>query len=153
MDIMKITVDRIASDNDSTLSTVTIDQKFDCFGIEDEFRTDKIAGETRIPAGLYKVGVRTVGGFHNRYNKKFPEFHQGMLQVLDVPNFEYILIHVGNDDDDTAGCLLVGDTAFTVPTYSNGSSVQAYKSFYCQVIEAAKAGKLYIEYIDSDRGN
>ena len=34
----------------------------------------------------------------------------GMLHVLDVPNFKYILIHCGNTDEDTAGCLLLGDT-------------------------------------------
>ena len=33
-----------------------------------------------------------------------------MLHVLDVPGFEYILIHCGNTDEHTAGCLLVGDS-------------------------------------------
>ena len=36
--------------------------------------------------------------------------HKGMLWVRDVPGFEYILIHTGNTDEHTAGCLIVGDS-------------------------------------------
>ena len=89
---MKITVVRIKSDDDATLSLVSVDGYFQCFGLEDEYREEKIAGETRIPAGLYNVGVRDEGGFHNRYMRKFSKFHRGMLEVQDVPNFKYILI-------------------------------------------------------------
>jgi len=147
---MKLTVTRIKSDRDSTLSTVSVNGKFECFGIEDEHRVEKVANETRIPAGIYKVGVRDVGGFHNRYSAKFPEFHLGMLQVLDVPDFEYILIHIGNDDDDTAGCLLVGMNAITQHRIANGASTAAYIDLYKKVIESALAGTLYIKYIDLD---
>ncbi len=148
---MHIVVDRFTSDNDATLSMVTIDGKFECFSTEDEYREEKIAGETRIPAGVYDIGVRTVGGFHSRYSNKFPEFHQGMLQVLDVPDFEYILIHIGNTDDDTAGCLVVGQNAYTGGELKNGSSTYAYINLYQKVIAAALAGTLTIEYIDNDR--
>jgi len=47
---MKITVERFLSDNDSTVSRVLIDATHECFGLEDEFREEKIPGETRIPA-------------------------------------------------------------------------------------------------------
>ena len=73
-----------------------------------------------------------------------------MLQVMDVPGFEFILIHVGNTDEDTAGCLLVGCNANTSKNLSVGSSVKAYKRFYSKVIEAAKANNLQIEYWDND---
>ena len=36
--------------------------------------------------------------------------HKGMLWVRDVPGFEYILIHTGNTDEHTSGCLIVGDS-------------------------------------------
>ena len=147
---MKLTVTRIKSDNDATLSTVSIDNKFECFGIEDEYREEKIPNETRIPAGIYKVGVRGVGGFHSRYSAKFPEFHVGMLQVMNVPNFEYILIHIGNTDDDTAGCLIVGENAYTANAIRNSSSTKAYTELYRKVIKEALAGRLFIEYIDQD---
>jgi hypothetical protein len=73
-----------------------------------------------------------------------------MLQVMDVPGFDYILIHVGNTDEDTAGCLLVGCNANTSQGLTVGSSVKAYKRLYGRVIEAAKANQLTIQYWDND---
>ena len=146
---MRILVDRVISDDDTTLSHVYIDGRLECDGLEDEYREDKIPGETRIPAGIYKIGVRTVGGFHNRYKNKYP-FHRGMLQILDVPGFDYILIHTGNTDDDTAGCLVVGAGRSMVGELRVISSVHAYTRLYQKVIAAALAGNLTIEYRDSD---
>ena len=147
---MLITVNRFTSDQDSTLSTISIDGVFECFGLEDEYRIDKLPGETRIPSGFYTVGLRNVGGFHANYSGRFTDIHEGMLQVMDVLGFEFILIHVGNTDDDTAGCLLTGCNANTSQNLSVGSSVKAYKRFYSRVIEAAKANNLQIEYWDND---
>ena len=147
---MKITVTRIKSDREATISTVEIDGKFQCFGLEDEYRENKVPGETRIPVGSYDITVRKVGGFHNRYSKKFPNHHKGMLWVRDVPNFEYILIHIGNTDDNTAGCLLVGKNGNTSGELSVGNSTGAYKELYAKVIDAAINGDLTIEYLDKD---
>ncbi len=152
---MKIKVKRIASDSDATLSTIWVDGEFACFGLEDEYRKDKVAKETRIPAGEYRIGLRTEGGFNSRYAKKFSDFHKGMLQVCDVPGFEYILIHIGNTEEDTAGCLLVGlgasKPANGYGTFSIQSSKSAYSNLYRQVIDAAIADDLTILYIDFDR--
>ncbi len=149
---MKLLVERFTSDEDTTISAIYLDGIFQCFGLEDEYREDKIAFETRIPSGTYKVGVRTTGGFHAKYTQKFSEIHQGMLHVQDVPEFEYILIHVGNTDENTAGCLLVGTGARAGEgDMSIQSSRVAYKKLYSKVIEAAKQGDLEIEYFDRDR--
>jgi hypothetical protein len=149
---MIITVRRFLSNDDATLSEVKIDGVRQCYGLEDEHREVKVYGETRIPAGAYKIGIRAEGGFHNRYSKKFADIHQGMLQVLDVPGFEFILIHVGNTEANTAGCLLVGKTCVGAgDTLTVGSSVAAYKALYQKVIGAALAGDLVIHYIDEDR--
>lgn len=149
---MIITVDRFKSDTDATISKVDVDGQFVCFGLEDEYRADKVAGETRIPAGRYEVGLRTEGGFHMRYAKKFPAMHRGMLHVLNVPGFKFILIHIGNTDEDTAGCLLVGSNAAVDDGELRvNSSKLAYQKFYPMVIEAAKRGALEIDYVDNDR--
>ena len=147
---MKITVKRITSDSDSTVSIIDIDGHFQCFGLEDEYRVNKVVNETRIPAGTYKVGVRDVGGFHSRYKSRY-QFHQGMLQVLDVPNFEYILIHTGNSEKDTAGCLLVGSGCSTVKgDMKVRSSRYAYRALYQKVINSALLDSLLIEFVDDD---
>lgn len=152
--IMKITVVRYISDQDTTLSKIYIDGAFECFGLEDEYRIKKVKGDTRIPPGTYNVVARTHGGFHTRYSKTYGDFHRGMLHVKDVPGFEYILIHTGNSDEHTMGCLLVGSTrSEKIGDMKIGASVSAYKKMYPKVIEAAHAGELTIEYIDKDRNN
>jgi hypothetical protein len=150
---MKIEVNRFISDNDTTLSKVSIDGSFACFGLEDEFRVVKKVDETRIPAGTYKVRVRTAGKHHVQYKAQFPDIHRGMLHVQDVPGFEYILIHCGNTQSDTSGCLLLGTGAVTEEgNMSISSSRVAYRRFYPMVIDAALADELEITYLDNDRG-
>jgi len=150
-DEIKITVNRVLSDNEATLSTVGINGMFECFGLEDEYRVFKIPQETRIPAGTYNVGLRTVGGFNAKYQVKFRDLHKGMLHIEGVPNFENVLIHIGNDDEDTAGCLLVGANATTTDRIKVLASSIAYRELYIKVVSAAQAGKLTIQFIDSDQ--
>ena len=62
---MKLEVLRISSQKDSTngiLFDITEGREFLSYTLEDEYRKDKISGETRVPAGTYKVTLRTVGG-------------------------------------------------------------------------------------------
>ena len=91
---MKLEVLRFSSQNDSTLGmlfNVTKGRKFLCFTLEDEARDTKVKSETRIPEGIYELKLRTEGGFHERYIKKYGnKFHKGMIHVQDVPNFRYI---------------------------------------------------------------
>tara|TARA_R110002020_G_scaffold75639_1_gene192334 strand:- start:216 stop:569 length:354 start_codon:yes stop_codon:yes gene_type:complete len=107
---MKYEVLRISSGKDSTSGMLfEVDNNtrtFLAYTLEDEQRDVKVWGETRIPAGTYKLKLREEGGFHNKYLNKYGEiFHKGMIHVQDVPGFEYILWHTGNTDEHTAGCL------------------------------------------------
>lgn len=143
---MRLTVLRYNSEKDYTDGLLMINGEFECFTLEDEFRTKKVRGETRIPNGTYEVKLRNIGAFNSRYSKKFPAIHQGMLHVTDVPNFTHILIHIGNDDEDTAGCLLVGSTADKDKGFI-GASTKAYKDMYRKVVTALLDGeKVMIEY-------
>jgi hypothetical protein len=150
---MKLEVLRFNSSDDFTtglLFDVTDNvRSFLCYTLEDEARTVKQWGETRIPAGTYKLTLRDEGGFHSRYLAKFgAEFHKGMIYVNEVPNFEYILWHIGNDDDDTAGCLLVGKTS---QDNFIGSSTTAYKEIYPPIRDAILSGEeVSVTYIDYD---
>lgn len=135
---MNLELYRYSSNNDDTLGLLFVDGRFYCYTLEDEARNEKKYGETRIPAGTYDIELRTVGGFHKRYSLRFPGMHKGMLQLKDVPNFEYILIHIGNDDDDTAGCLLVGNTGNNnqVGRGFVGHSEPAYRRLYPVIAKA-----------------
>ena len=155
---MKLEVLRFSSEADSTnglLFEITdIGRRFLSYTLEDEARVLKVRGETRIPAGIYKVELRKEGGFHERYTKKYPGIHRGMLHVTDVPGFEYILIHTGNTDEHTAGCLLVADSQENnqlLPDGFIGKSVNAYKRIYPSIAKAIINGEeVTIEYIDYD---
>ena len=149
---------RYSSGADSTLGLLflndTSGREFLAYTLEDEWRENKVSAETRIPEGTYNVTLRTVGGFYNRYLAKFgADFHKGMLHVQDVPGFEYILIHTGNTDDHTMGCLLVADTSQQNITKDGfiGASVDAYKRIYPSLAQwLADENKLTITYIDYD---
>lgn len=141
---MKIYVERFNDTGDATLSIVLIDGKFECYGLEDEHRDIKVFSETRVPNGTYTVKLRTEGGHHAKYSLKFPDLHEGMLHVTEVPNFKWILIHIGNTDEDTAGCLLVGTLPASRATISR--STVAYKKFYKKVLEAIKKEPVTITY-------
>jgi hypothetical protein len=81
---------------------------FLCWTIEDEPRKEKVHSETRIPAGIYECRLRTWGRIHESYSKKFSGVHKGSIELTNVPGFSDILFHLGNNDDDTAGCVLPG---------------------------------------------
>ena len=157
---MKLEVLRFSSGKDSTsgaLFDVTNGRKFLCYTLEDEYRTKKVMQETRIPAGEYEIKYRKEGGQHRKYAKRFPDIHRGMLHVTNVPNFKWILIHCGNTDEHTAGCLLLGDTQENNQIKADGfigKSSQAYIRVYDYVAKALDMGeKVMITYYDFDVPN
>ena len=157
---MKLEVIRFSSEADSTsglLFDITNGRKFLAYTLEDEYRDSynkKVMAETRIPAGTYKVILRTIGRIHKNYTKRFADIHKGTLHVIDVPNFKYILIHCGNTDEHTAGCLLVGDSQTNNQVKKDGfigSSTNAYKRVYPPIAEALECGEeVTITYVDFD---
>ena len=148
---------RYSSGADSTLGVLSEvgpeGREFLAYTLEDEWREEKVSAETRIPEGTYDIKLRTTGGFHSRYANKFGDWHKGMLHVQDVPGFEYILIHTGNTDEHTMGCLLVADTSQQNITKEGfiGASTSAYKRIYPSLAKWLVDGnKLNITYIDYD---
>jgi len=155
---MKLKVLRYNSEADSTNGLLfevnNLGNQFLCYTLEDEHRVLKVKGETRIPAGIYNIKLRKEGGFHERYTKKYPDIHIGMLHIIDVPGFEFILIHTGNTDEHTSGCLILGDSQENNTIIKDGfvgKSVNAYRRVYPKIAKALKNGEsVTIEYIDYD---
>ena len=156
---MKLEVIRFNKGVDSTngiLFDITDDREFLCYTLEDESREEKVYGETCIPEGEYCINFRREGGYHAKYSKRFSDIHMGMLEVCDVPNFKYILLHCGNTDEDTAGCLLLGDTQENNNIKKNGfigKSTAAYMRVYPDIAKALKDGEevtiVYRDFADS----
>jgi len=137
---MKLDVIRTQFGKDATNGLLFIDNVFECYTLEDEVRDVKVHSETAIPLGTYKIKFRNIGGFDTKYTARYGNtFHKGMLELQDVPNFKYILIHTGNTDQHTAGCLLLGETQQDLDKGKDGfvgGSGDAYKKMYPKVRDA-----------------
>jgi len=147
---MKLTVVRTQFGTDATNGILLVDGLFECYTLEDQYQAVKVMHETCIPEGTYDIKFRTVGSFSERYKKKYGNAHYGMLHLQDVPNFTYILIHAGNTDEHTSGCLIVGETQQDLDLSDDGfigHSGKAYLKLYNKVAKELLLGKeVSIEY-------
>ena len=85
-----------------TLGQLTIDGKTHGYTCEDKDRYiesggEKLAGQTAIPRGRYRLSV----SMSNRFKRIMPI-------VIGVPQFSGVRIHGGNTHEDTEGCPLLG---------------------------------------------
>jgi hypothetical protein len=106
---MKILVKRIAKKEKYTIGHLFINDEYFCDTIEDkdrglddsmtesEIKKIKIKGKTAIPTGEYKLTID--------YS---PHFGKNCFHILNVKGFDGIRIHSGNDEEDSEGCLIVG---------------------------------------------
>lgn len=110
------------------------DMNFLGYTLEDRWRPKgvKVAGETCIPEGVYNIDYKMENTpMTIKYQDRFPWFRKH-LEIQKVPNFENVYLHIGNNKDDTEGCVLIGDTANNnskVHGYISHST-QAFKRFY-----------------------
>ena len=151
---MKLQVVRTQFGKDATNGLLFIDGVFECYTLEDQYQVEKVMHETCIPEGTYDIEFRKTGGFHAKYSDRYKNAHYGMLHLQDVPGFTYILIHTGNTDEHTSGCLIIGDSQENNQLIKNGfigKSTQAYKRVYPLIASALENGEeVSIKYTDFD---
>ena len=94
---MNLDLQRTTLSGKSTIGTLAVNGRFECYTLEDTVRPKKIPGITAIPAGEYEVIIN----FSERFRRMLP-------LLLNVPQFEGVRIHTGNTPADTEGCILVG---------------------------------------------
>ena len=148
---MEIVLQRYNGSEDCTLGLLFVDCRFQCYTLEDEFRSVKIKGKTRIPFGRYKLELRTEGGMNADYQRRFGDSHIGMLWIKDIPNFEYVYLHIGNTEANTEGCPLVGNQVNNNSTAAGflGDSKTAYLKLYDIVTTAMVFGdEVWIDVLD-----
>lgn len=132
---MQIKVVRQVFTGNSTIGQMFVDGKFECFTLEDMVRPVKIAKETAIPAGSYKMTLRMS-----------PHFKVRTPALDKVPNYENVLIHFGNDKSNTDGCILVGQSK---SVDFIGSSMAAFKALMPKLEAAVARGEpLGIEIVE-----
>jgi len=94
---MELTLNRKIETKNSTIGELFVNDKFQCYTLEDIERPVKVWGKTAIPKGRYEVVIT--------YSAKFKKYLPLLLNVLD---YKGIRIHAGNTAIDTDGCILVG---------------------------------------------
>lgn len=120
---MKLELKRIAKKDKYTIGHLYIGNKYFCDTLEDpdrgltstmnltEIKSKKIKGDTAIPTGTYKITLDVVSPKYSNFSKyPYVKFCGGkMPRLLNIPGYEGVLIHAGNTQKDTEGCLLVGE--------------------------------------------
>jgi hypothetical protein len=146
---MKLT--RLIQSTDTTIGFLRYGD-IGVFTLEDIARETKVPGKTRIPAGTYQIKLRTEGAVAQKYLQRF-SWHKGMLWLQDVPNFEWIYIHMGHTHIQTEGCLTVGYTAqLNAKPMSIMDSSAAYCAIYQRACIALAKGPLTITIEDEPHG-
>lgn len=148
-----VVIARFASDSDTTVGALYIDEIQQCYIVEDQYQSIKVAGETRIPAGIYRLGFRTENSSMNEQYKEKYSYHQGMIEILDIPNFTDVYIHIGNDDDDTAGCLLPNMKLVMSSSgigFAGQQSTVAYEKVYKKIAGLMKQKAVHLRIDNKD---
>lgn len=156
MTILTSLVQRYVDDDDSSLGLFFMGEspnyEFMGYSLEDEKRLFKVKGETRIPAGYYELKSRQeMSPMTERYRAKYPWF-SWHIQLMSVPNFDYVYVHIGNTDKDTDGCILLGSQPN--PIYASdgfiSSSEYAFKKWYVRMMDhlMINGNKAFIEIRD-----
>jgi len=143
------------SDDGSSTAGLLFDKegmKFIAHTLEDEQRMVKVKGETRIPAKLYELKFREEETpLTLKHREKYGPWFKYHIEVMNVFDFKGIYIHAGNTDEHTDGCILLGNTATTVPGQLQilANSLAAVERFYRLVSpKLNEGGKVWLEIQD-----
>lgn len=143
---MELLLERKWCKQDYTIGRLFINGEFFCNTLEDTVRDInkngtfdcgefKISGHTAIPYGEYEITLDVVSPKFSKYSF-YKEVCNGKLpRLLNVPNFDGVLIHCGSTADNSAGCILVGNN-----TIKGGltDSKKIFKNLYSILNKANK---------------
>lgn len=143
---MELLLDRKYCKEKYTVGRLYIDGVFFSNTLEDKVRDInkngkfdngeyKVYGETAIPYGEYEITLDVVSPKFSKY-QFYKEVCDGKLpRLLNVPDFEGVLIHCGSTANNSAGCILVGNN-----TIKGGltNSKETFKKLYSILDKANK---------------
>lgn len=146
---MLLTIKRIYKGSRYTIGHLYIDGLRFCDTLEDRDRglrdgmtlaaikLRKIWGKTAVPTGSYRIDMHTVS--HSMKSKSWAKAYRGIVpRLVNVKGFEGVLIHPGNTDADTAGCVLVGENKVKGKVVN---SVKTYHALMAKLLEADGMGE------------
>lgn len=146
---MKLTLKRTFKGPRYTIGKLFINGVYECDTLEDqdrgltsqmsleEIKAKKVYGVTAIPTGTYSINMTTVSPKFK--DRAWAKPYKGILPRLEnVKGYEGVLIHVGNDQEATSGCILVGENKV------KGQVINSTAAFYelmTVLLKAHKAGE------------
>lgn len=118
---MDVTVKRLYFCEDYTIGKLLVDDKYFCDTIEDkdrglkqsmstaEIKEKKVYGKTAIPTGKYILRMDIVSEKYKDIKWYKENCDGGRIPRLEsVKGFSGVLIHPGNTEKDSLGCIIVG---------------------------------------------
>ena len=117
---MELLIDRKWKKHSYTISNLYIDGEWFCNCLEDAdrgldnsmsedmIRTLKKPSITAIPRGTYEITLDVVSPKYSKIQFYKDVCNGKVPRLKNVKGFDGILIHAGNTDKDSSGCLLVG---------------------------------------------
>ena len=124
---MKLTLQRTLLSEDCTIGELYVENVIECHTLELPTR-DGLPGSA-IPTGIFIVA--------NRFS---PKLGRNVPHIDNIPNRSNILIHYGNDEKDTNGCILVGRVWTPANPCWIGESRLAFDALYEKIAAAFSAG-------------
>ena len=119
--VINIKIDRKYKNENYTIGHLYIDGEYFCDVLEDkdrglsqtmsidEINKKKVKGKTAIPTGVYPLVTDVLSPRFSKVDWYKQNMDGGFVpRILGVKGFEGVLIHAGNDEDDTEGCPLLG---------------------------------------------
>lgn len=114
---MKLELKRFIHTDKSTISRLYIDGTFQCYTLENPWK-DNENNVSCIPTGFYQFRIRDGAKEGSKYDYKH-------IHVMDVPDRNWILMHIGNYPEDTLGCILPGDSYSKDAVWNSGKAFKA----------------------------
>lgn len=103
--MIHLTLHRVLTGDEGTFGVLRTDKRPFALTVERQW-LNNMRGVSCIPEGEYKV-MRCIASPEYGY-KNSPRFGD-TFNVIDVPGRSKILFHKGNIDDDSHGCIIVGE--------------------------------------------
>jgi Family of unknown function (DUF5675) len=108
---MNLDLYRVTAAPDYTLGQLNVNGQAECVTLELPVR-DGLPGSA-IPDGTYPVVLAPSPKFEASTDPWIQNYASQMPHVIHIPNRTLIMIHWGNVEADTDGCILVGQRAET----------------------------------------
>lgn len=142
---MNLTLSRTTFSPDYTLGALAVDSSPECVTLELPVR-DGLPGSA-IPEGTYPVVLAPSPKFERSTDPWIQNYAGQMPHVIHILNRTLIMIHWGNVEADTDGCILVGQRAETAFI---ANSRLAFAALFFKIQAGIRSGGCFLSVREKD---